>query len=61
MKHSYKTNKAQECHIEEEKAARPTKDTKCGKPSKMVRKSQASSKTPPEINSPNTFNACSPP
>jgi hypothetical protein len=40
-----KAKKAQEDHLEEGKAARPTKGTKSGKPSKMAKKSQEKLKT----------------
>jgi hypothetical protein len=42
MKHIWKTKsqrKAQEGHLEERKAAKPSNGTKCGKPSKMANKS----------------------
>jgi hypothetical protein len=51
--------KAQEGHLEEGEAARPTKGMKSGKTTKRARKTQ--NQHPPESTPPNTLNASSPP
>jgi hypothetical protein len=74
MKHSRipkKPRKAQEGHLEEGKAAIPTKGRKSGKPRKRVRKSSKpkqteqeklkNSKLPLKSTPPNTLNVSSPP